>query len=48
MGRVGWHGGGDQFTYQGHRFEVIDMDRHRIDKVMIRRVDAAATPGSQA
>jgi putative hemolysin len=35
---------GDHFTYQGHRFEVIDMDRHRIDKVMIRRLpEAAAT-----
>ena len=30
---------GDHFTYQDHRFEVIDMDRHRIDKVMIKRVE---------
>lgn len=33
---------GDHFTYQGHRFEVIDMDRHRIDKVMIRRLPEAS------
>ena len=35
---------GDHFSYQGHRFEVIDMDRHRIDKVIIRRLNEVATP----
>jgi len=27
---------GESFEFVGHRFEVIDMDRHRIDKVLIR------------
>jgi len=26
---------GEQFAWQGHRFEVVDMDGHRIDKVLI-------------
>jgi putative hemolysin len=29
-------GEGEGFEFVGHRFEVIDMDRHRIDKVVIR------------
>ncbi|MFA5056672.1 MAG: hemolysin family protein [Opitutaceae bacterium] len=28
---------GDHFAWHGWRFEVIDMDRHRIDKVLISR-----------
>lgn len=26
---------GDRFTSRGHRFEVVDMDRHRVDKVLV-------------
>lgn len=31
---------GDTFDYEGWRFEVIDMDRHRVDKVLVARVVA--------
>lgn len=34
---------GDVFEWHGHRFEVIDMDRHRIDKILIYPCDR--TPG---
>jgi putative hemolysin len=26
---------GDQFDYAGLRFEVLDMDRHSVDKVLV-------------
>jgi len=26
---------GDTFTWQKYRFEIVDMDRHRIDKVLL-------------
>jgi putative hemolysin len=26
---------GEHFTWAGWRFEVVDMDRHRVDKVML-------------
>jgi len=26
---------GDHIEYRGHRYEVIDMDRHRLDKVLV-------------
>jgi putative hemolysin len=26
---------GDSFTWERFRFEVVDMDRHRIDKIML-------------
>jgi putative hemolysin len=29
---------GDSFIYDGHRFEVVDMDGKRIDKVLISRI----------
>jgi len=29
---------GDAFTDQGWRFEVVDMDRRRIDKILATRV----------
>ncbi|WP_431860294.1 hemolysin family protein [Azospirillum sp.] len=29
----------EHFVWRGHRFEVVDMDGRRIDKVMIQRVD---------
>ena len=30
---------GDRFTSDGYRFEVIDMDRNRVDKLLITRVN---------
>lgn len=27
---------GDTFDWAGHRFEVLDMDRHRVDKVLVQ------------
>jgi putative hemolysin len=32
---------GEVITTDGYRFEIIDMDRQRIDKVMVRKVDPA-------
>jgi putative hemolysin len=32
---------GDHFTYKGFSFEVVDMDGHRVDKVIIAIVEAA-------
>ena len=29
---------GECFEYGGHQFEVVDMDRNRIDKVLIRKI----------
>jgi putative hemolysin len=33
---------GDKFVWSGWRFEVVDMDRHRVDKVLVGRDPAAA------
>ena len=33
---------GDDFTDQGWSFEVVDMDRRRIDKLLVRKVDEKA------
>jgi putative hemolysin len=32
---------GDYFDHAGWRFEVVDMDRHRVDKVLVAKVPAA-------
>lgn len=32
---------GDHFVSEGWRFEVLDMDRNRIDKVLVSKADAA-------
>ncbi len=32
---------GEAFEYEGHRFEVVDMDKNRIDKVLIRKLPGA-------
>lgn len=37
---------GDHFSHRGFRFEVIDMDRHRIDKVMIKKEVATDAPSA--
>jgi CBS domain containing-hemolysin-like protein len=31
---------GESFDSQGWRFEVIDLDGHRIDKILARRIAA--------
>jgi putative hemolysin len=36
---------GDAFIYQGFRFEVVDMDGKRIDKVLVMRVAARSVVG---
>ena len=32
---------GDRFEWEGWRFEVTDMDRHRVDKVVVTRVPSS-------
>ena len=32
----------DQYDYAGWRFEVINMDRHRVDRVVVRRIEEQA------
>ena len=36
----------DRTEWAGWRFEVMDVDSHRVDQVMITRVDAGAAPAS--
>lgn len=36
----------DSFVWEGLRFEVMDMDRHRVDRVLVNR--QVPTPGSAA
>lgn len=36
---------GDKFEYDGWCFEIVDMDRHRVDKVLVRKVSAPAPAG---
>jgi putative hemolysin len=31
---------GDRFVWDGLRFEVLDMDGHRVDKVLVTPTDA--------
>ncbi|MDD3179475.1 MAG: hemolysin family protein [Opitutaceae bacterium] len=33
---------GDHFDWEGWRFEVVDMDRHRVDKVLVFRLPVPA------
>ena len=37
----------DGFEWGGHRFEVVDMDGRRVDKVMVTRVKTAELAGSK-
>jgi putative hemolysin len=41
---------GDRFEFDGLRFEVLDMDRNRVDKVLVSRIESAdvARAGEQA
>jgi putative hemolysin len=32
---------GDRFVWNGFDFEVLDMDRHRVDKLLVRRTAQA-------
>lgn len=38
----------DHFEWQGLRFEVMDMDRHRVDKMLVARLPGAHPPESVA
>ena len=35
---------GESFLCEGWKFEVADMDRHRVDKVILTRQPASAAP----
>ena len=35
---------GENFTWNGWRFEIVDMDRHRVDKVMLNKTPASLSP----
>jgi magnesium and cobalt exporter, CNNM family len=37
---------GEHFRYEGWRFEIVDMDRRRIDKLLARRESAVGPTGS--
>jgi putative hemolysin len=39
---------GDYFDWNGWRFEVVDMDRQRVDKVLLARTPATASPAEKA
>lgn len=36
---------GESFTWHGWKFEVVDMDRHRVDKVLLQHGPARSAPG---
>lgn len=36
---------GETFTDQGWQFEIVDMDKRRIDKILVSRLEAAALEG---
>ena len=35
---------GDHFVEEGYRFEVIDMDKSKIDKVLVTKIAQIPTP----
>ena len=37
---------GEQFTWQGHQFEIVDIDKSRIDKVLFREKADAPAPNA--
>jgi putative hemolysin len=39
---------GDRFDWDGWRFEVVDMDRHRVDKVLVSRLPPQPTEQNAA
>ncbi|MFP5409518.1 MAG: hemolysin family protein [Gammaproteobacteria bacterium] len=36
----------DHFEWEGWRFEVVDMDRNRVDKILVTRLAPPAMPGT--
>ncbi len=32
---------GDQFTWENHRFEVVDMDKRRVDRVLVHKLNSS-------
>ena len=38
---------GDRFDWGGWRFEVVDMDRHRVDKVLVTPGAARGPPRAE-
>jgi putative hemolysin len=38
----------DHFEWGGLHFEVVDMDRNRVDKILVSRLDGAASPPSRS
>jgi CBS domain containing-hemolysin-like protein len=47
LGRI--PGAGESFESTGYRFEVVDMDHNRVDKVLIfRKATPAESESSQA
>lgn len=39
---------GAVIEFDGYRFEIVDMDRHRIDKILISQIEDAAQAGERA
>jgi len=36
---------GEHFACHGWRFEIMDMDRHRVDKVLLQKLASEQPPG---
>jgi putative hemolysin len=39
---------GESFAFGGLRFEVVDMDGRRVDKVLVARIDDKEPPATAA
>ncbi|HEX2605446.1 MAG TPA: hemolysin family protein [Oxalicibacterium sp.] len=37
----------DHFEWEGYRFEVIDMDRNRIDRLLVKKLDPLPEPAAE-
>jgi putative hemolysin len=37
----------DHFEWEGYRFEVIDMDRNRIDRLLVKKLDPLPEPTAE-
>ncbi|HSI86043.1 MAG TPA: hemolysin family protein, partial [Candidatus Methylacidiphilales bacterium] len=46
LGRI--PGEGESFEFEGYRFEVLDMDRQRVDKVLISKLNSAPPAEAQS
>jgi putative hemolysin len=44
LGRVPTEG--ETIDWLGHRFEVIDMDRHRVDKILVMKLPVSPPEGT--